>query len=160
MTQENKKKCAEMVGMANVYKSSSEVMNIGNILLKLLGKKQNIIVNDHPLNFDSVILPRIVLLAIDIEILLKAICLADNDNKPMGHNWVDLYNSLPESRKQEIIDSMPSEFQNDFMQYLDNNKDSFIKWRYAYENNGLTCDWSFIHELANVLGSIALKIVK
>ena len=160
MTAGNIKIFSEMVGMANVYKNSSEVMHIGNILLKLFGKNQNIIVDGKTLNFDSVILPRIVLLAIDIEILLKAINLADNDNRPMGHNWVDLFNSLPTSRKQEIIDSMSSEFQNNFIQYLDNNKDSFIKWRYAYEKNDLTCDWSFIHELANVLGSIALKLTK
>lgn len=39
MTEENKRRCAEMVGMANVYKNSTEVMKTGNIILKLLGKK-------------------------------------------------------------------------------------------------------------------------
>ena len=80
-----------MLRMANVYKNSSEIISIGNILLRLLGKNQNVNVKGNPLNFDSVILPRIVLLAIDIEILFKAINLADNDNKPIGHNWVELY---------------------------------------------------------------------
>lgn len=160
MTEENKKLCAEMVGMANVYKNSTEVMNVGNILLKVLGRKQNVTVNGKPLNFDCVILPRIVLLAIDIEILLKAINLADNDTKPRVHDWVDLFSSLPGTRQREIINSMPTEFQNDFASLLNNNKDSFIKWRYAYENNGLTCNWSFVHELANVLGGIALKLVR
>jgi hypothetical protein len=52
MTTENKNLCDEMVAMAGVYKNSSEVMNVGNIILKWLGKKQNLSINGKPLNFD------------------------------------------------------------------------------------------------------------
>lgn len=75
MTAENKKKIGDMVGIANTYKNSSEVLNIGNLITKLLAERQNIQVNGKPLEFDHVIISRVILLAIDIEILLKAISL-------------------------------------------------------------------------------------
>ena len=80
MTQENKELMGKMVGIANAYKDSSEVMATGNMLIKLLAERQNILFQGKKLEFDRVILAQIILVAIDIEILLKAISLADNDN--------------------------------------------------------------------------------
>lgn len=161
MTEENKKLCGEMVGIANVYKNSSEVLNIGNIITKLLAERQNVTVNGRPIEFDHVILSRVILLAIDIEILLKAISLADNDAPASNvHDWTRLFNTLSVAHQQEIINNMPQNFQADFMTLLDNNKNAFIRWRYSYEYNNLTCDWTFVNELANVLGSIAMLVAR
>jgi hypothetical protein len=161
MTDENQKLCGEMVGIANVYKNSSEVLNIGNIITKLLGERQNVTVNGRPIEFDHVILSRVILLAIDIEILLKAISLADNDTPASNvHDWTKLFNTLSASHQQEIISNMPQCFQADFPTLLDNNKNAFIRWRYSYEYDNLTCDWTFINDLANVLGSIAMQVAR
>ena len=161
MTEENKKLCGDMIGIANVYKNSSEVLNAGNELIKLLAQMQNTLHNGKPLEFDHVIISRIILLAIDIEILLKAISLADNDvQASYTHDWVKLYYSLSAEHQQEILNKMPTEFQADFITLLDNNRDAFVRWRYSYEANNLTCDWSFINELANVLGGMAPRAAR
>lgn len=161
MTAENKKLLGDMVGIANTYKNSSEVLNIGNLITKLLAEQQNILVNGKPLEFNHVILSRVILLAIDIEILLKAISLADNDNPAdREHDWTKLFATLSPEHQQEIISKMSKEFQADFSQLLDNNKNAFVRWRYSYEHSHLTCDWTFINELANVLADIALKLTR
>lgn len=161
MTEENKKLCGDMIGIANVYKNSSEVLSIGNEIIKSLALQQNKMHNGKLLEFDHIIISRIILLAIDIEILLKAMSLADNDVQASNtHDWVKLYYSLSAEHQQEIVDKMPVEFQVDFISLLENNKDAFIRWRYSYEASNLTCDWTFINELANVLGSIAPKLAR
>ena len=40
MTEDNKKLCGEMIGIANVYKNSSEVLSIGNELIKLFAQSK------------------------------------------------------------------------------------------------------------------------
>ena len=102
MTQENEELMGKMVGIANAYKDSSEVMSTGNMLIKLLAERQNILFRGKKLEFDRVILAQIILVAIDIEILLKAISLADNDNYSKEHDWVKLYNSLSAGHQQKI----------------------------------------------------------
>lgn len=161
MTEDNKKLCGDMIGIANVYKNSSEVLSIGNELIKFFSQKQNTLHNGKPLEFDHVIISRIILLAIDIEILLKAMSLADNDVQASNtHDWVKLYKSLSAEHQKEIVDNMSAEFQAGFINLLENNKDAFIRWRYTYEASNLTCDWSFINELANVLGGLAPQLAK
>lgn len=161
MSEENKKLLESMVGIANVYKNSSELLNVSNEMIKLFAQKQNKTHNGRPLEFDHVILSRIILLAIDIEILLKAISLADNDIPAnREHDWRNLFVTLSAAHQQEIIDSLPQEFQTNFFQLLDNNKNAFVRWRYSYEYDNLTCDWTFISVLANVLGNIALKLAQ
>lgn len=160
MTEENKQLCGNMVGIANVYKDSSEVMGIGNQMIKMLAEKQGIQFRGKPLEFDRVILSQIILIAIDIEILLKAISLADNDAFSKEHDWVKLYGSLSTAHQQEIVDAMKDPFKSDFANYLNNNKDAFIRWRYCYEDDQLKCDWTFIHDLANVLAGIAMNLAK
>lgn len=161
MTEGHKKLCGDMLGIANTYKNSSEVLSIGNEIIKLFSQRQNTLYNGKPLEFDHVILSRIILLAIDIEILLKAISLVDNDTPATNlHDWMKLYYTLSAEHQQEIIDKMPADFQADFIKLLDDNKNAFVRWRYSYEFNDLKCDWTFINELANVLGCIAMKLAQ
>ena len=160
MTEDNKKLLENMVGIANVYKNSSEVLNMGNLITKLLAERQKLLVNGKPLEFDHVILSRVILLAIDIEILLKAISLADNDTFTKEHDWVKLFSSLSAEHQQEIMNAMNEPFKTDFDNYLNANKDAFVRWRYCYEDDQLKCDWTFIHDLANVLAGIAMKLAK
>ena len=42
--------------------------------------------------------------------------------------------------------------------YLVNNKDTFVRWRYCYEHQGLSADFTFVKELSNALGSIVIQL--
>ena len=86
--------------------------------------------------------------------------MADNDSVNKDHDWARLFGTLPSARQQEIKDAMPQQFQSDFETYLNNNKDAFIRWRYSYEYDNLSCDWTFIHDLAIVLAGIAMNVAK
>ena len=137
-----------------------KISTTGNMLIKLLAERQNILFQGKKLEFDRVILSQIILVAIDIEILLKAISLADNDNYSKEHDWVKLFNTLSATHQQEIKDSMNEPFKTDFDKFLNDNKDAFVRWRYCYEDDQLKCDWTFIHELANVLAGITMKLAE
>lgn len=160
MTEENKHLMEGMVRIANAYKAAVEVLEIGNGIIKYVGGQQGVTIDGKPIEFDRVILSQIVLIAIDIEILLKAINIADNDAVSNDHDWTRLFGTLSTSRQQEIKNAMPSQFKQDFDTLLDNNKDAFVRWRYCYEFNKLTCNWTFIHSLANVLAVIAINLAK
>lgn len=148
-----------MVAVANTHKASAELLNVANQIISLRSKEQGIKdPGGRLLNFDHVIITRIVIYGVNIEILLKALCLADTGVKPRGHDWEVLYNQLPTLRQQEIVSKLRQEFRADFQNLLSRNKDIFINWRYTYEHTGLNCDISFVQDLANVLGGIAIGI--
>lgn len=148
-----------MIAVANAHKASAELLDIANQLISLKFKEQGIKgPGGRLLNFDQVILTRIVIYGINIEILLKAICLADTGVKPKGHDWEALFKLLPASRQQEIIGKLQPGFQADFPNLISRNKDIFINWRYTYEHTGLNCDISFVQDFANVVGIVALNI--
>lgn len=162
MAPENKIILDNMVGIANAYKNSAEVMKIGNILIKLLAFRQRITTpQGRPLDFDCEILPRILLYSLNIEIQFKALYLADADTKSKGHDLEDLFNKLAPTRQQEIIGKMPKPYniEVDFRKVLHDNKETFIEWRYSYEQKQLECNVSFLHMLSNALAGILLPIV-
>ena len=160
MTPDNKKLFAGMVGIANTYKNSTELLEVVNDMVSRLAANQGVKRPNSTdnLNFDEVVITRIVIYAINIEILLKAIYLFDNDQTMRGHEWAELYNHLSESRKQEIRNSMPEKFRSDFDELLNKNGDSFVRWRYCYEHDNMSCDLSFVNELSNTLGKIVLSL--
>lgn len=147
------------MGVANTHKSSAELLDAMNHLITIKTQQQGIKgPNGNLLKFDEVILTRIVIYGLNIEILLKAICLADNSVKPNGHDWVTLFNLLPTKRQQEIISELKPDYQADFANLLSKNKDIFIKWRYTYEYPTLSCDISFVKNFADALSKVAIRI--
>ena len=162
MAPENKIILENMVGIANAYKNSAEVMNIGNQITKLLANRQGITApQGRPLEFDSEILPRILLYSLNIEIQLKALYLVENDTKSRGHDIEELFNRISNDRQLEIIGRMPQPYNNEaeFRRVLHDNKDTFVEWRYSYEQAKLECNVSFLNMLANALAGILLPIV-
>ena len=149
-----------MFAIANTYKTSAEVVKAANDVFSSLASKQGIKRPNgkDPLKFDEVILSRVLLYAVHIEILLKALYLYDNDTTTNGHEWDTLFNKLSETRKDEIRKAMPTQFQADFDTLLTNNRKTFIEWRYCYEQANLQCDFTFIVELGNALSGIVLKL--
>lgn len=161
MKEENKVKFSEMFGIANSYKTSSELLNTANLLITTFAANQGVKRPNgtDPLKFDEVIISRIILYAINIEILFKALILHDSDNEEKrDHDWDKLFAKLTASRQNEIISQMPIEYQRNFTQLLNNNKNTFIRWRYCYEYPGLTADYVFVKALADTLGTIVLQL--
>ena len=162
MTQENKTLFDSMVGIANAYKNSAELMKIGNLLTKFFASRQGVTApQGRPLEFDCEILPRILLYSLNIEIQLKALYLADSDQKVKSHDLEDLFNRLAAARQQEIIGKMPQPYnvEADFRKVLHDNKDIFVDWRYSYEQSQLECNISFLNYLSSALAGIVLPIV-
>ena len=161
MTEENKIKFSNMFGIANTYKTSTELLDGANQVFSALSLIQNV---KRPngtdtLKFDKVIISRIILYAINIEILLKALVLHDSDTEEKrDHDWDKLFAKLTPARQTQIINAMPEQFRQDFNQYLVNNKDTFVRWRYCYEHQGLSADFTFVKELSNALGSIVIQL--
>lgn len=160
MTEEVKTKCGNMFGVAKTYKESAELLDGMNQLVTALAASQNVKApGGRELNFNQVILARIILYGIAIEIYLKALMLADGVAELRSHDWVRLFTSLPMARQNEVKDIIGDAYKHDFDSFLSDNKDTFIKWRYSYEETNLKCDISFVKELSDVLGSILMKIV-
>ncbi len=159
MNPQDKNLFDNMVAVAITHKASAELLNVANQIISSGAKKQGVKgPGGRLLNFDHVILTRIVIYGVNIEILLKAICLADTGVKPKGHDWVVLFNKLSSSRQQEIVSKLQPVYQADFTNLLSRNKDTFINWRYTYEHTNLNCDISFVQDFANVVGGVALSI--
>ena len=162
MTEDNRKLFGNMVGIANAYKNSAEMMNIGNQLTKYFASRQSIThPNGQTLEFDCEILPRILLYSLTIEILLKALYLADTDTQSRGHDIEQLFNNLTPERQQEIIRRMPNQYndETEFKRVLHDNKDIFVEWRYSYEQEHLECNVAFLNQFTNALAGIVLPIV-
>lgn len=150
-----------MYGIANTYKTSAELLDAANLMISALAQKQGVKRpnGDETLKFDEVIISRIILYAINIEIVLKAIVLHDLDTEEKrDHDWDKLFVKLTPTRQQEIINAMPEQFRTEFIQYISKNKDTFVRWRYCYEYPGLSVDYTFVKELSNALGSIVMKL--
>lgn len=160
MTPEEKIKCGNMFGVAKTYKESAELLDGMNQIVTAIAAKQDIKApGGRALNFDHVILTRIILYGIAIEIYLKALLFADGVAEQRTHEWDKLFSSLPAARQTEIINAIGETFRANFANLLSANKDIFVKWRYSYEETSLTCDISFVKELSDVLGSIVMKLI-
>ena len=159
MKKENKELCENMFAVANSYKTSAELLNVANELITDLARRQNIMVNGRPLEFGSVILSRLLLYSLNVEILLKALYLIEFDDVIKTHEWTEIFDHLPKARQQEIIEKMNPVFQTNFHDLLNENKNTFVEWRYSYENSKLKSDFSFVQNLTNVLAEIIMPIV-
>ncbi len=145
-----------MIGVANSYKTSSELVKVANELITDLARKQGATLPDgKPVEFNEVMLSYIILHSMDIEILLKAIYLSDYDRRVTGHNWKDLFDKLTPTSQKEIISKMDATYQPDFARLLEKNSNTFIEWRYSYEATSISCDISFVQNFANVLSEVA-----
>ena len=145
-----------MIGVANSYKTSSELVKVANELIAYLAQKQGKTLPDgKPVEFNEVMLSYVILHSIDIEILLKAIYLSDYDQSVTGHNWKEPFDKLTATSQTEIISKMNATYQADFTNLLEKNSNTFIEWRYSYEAKSLSCDLSFVQNFANVLAEVA-----
>ena len=108
-----------MIGVANSYKTSSELVKVANELITNLAQKQGKTLPDgKPVEFNEVMLSYVILHSIDIEILLKAIYLSDHDQRATGHNWKELFDKLTATSQTEIVSKMNATYQAGFCQSI------------------------------------------
>lgn len=161
MTNDNKVLCNKMVGIANTYKNSAELLNVANQIITLRAAQQGIKdPHGNPLEFNDVIFSRLLLYSLNIEILLKAIYIVEHDTTIKEHDWIKIFNAISKSRQKEIVNNMEAIYKENFSTLLESNKNTFISWRYSYEHDVLKSDFSFVQNLANVLYSIVALLIK
>lgn len=154
-----KEKIGNMLVIAESYKETAMTVPVFNKIIKQAAKKQNVTIDGKPLQFDSTILSCILLYGISIEILLKAFNEIDNGGFGKKHLLDELFNALPESRRNSIIDKMDNVYKADFYNLLQKNKNVFVDWRYCYEKDVLSCDISFLQNLSVICSGELLQIV-
>lgn len=84
-------------------------------------------------------LAAIVCLSFSIELYLKGLITKLTGNPPMKHLLKDLFFSLPDDAKTEIIKNTEMNYgesmsEQEFMDCLAGINNAFVEWRYIYEN--------------------------
>lgn len=102
--------------------------------------------------FDTVV---IVNYAFACEVYLKLLLLHQGLTDVKKHNLFELYQQLPEKRQRMIMVKIFNKgiWLTDAFgrSELENVSDCFVKWRYRYEFSTLSCNISFLNELARTL---------
>ena len=104
----------------------------------------------HPL-----IVPIITNAAFACELFLKTL-LKKHSSLKQGHNLLELFQSIPEETKNEIIGSNDSQ---EFIEELNQISCLFEEWRYIYENQLRSLNLRFLFDFAERLSYCAGKIV-
>lgn len=100
----------------------------------------------HPL-----LVPIVTNLAFSCELLLKTLLTGHNSPKE-GHNLLELFESLPEEAKNDIIGPDDKE---DFTLILNQNACLFKEWRYIYERQPRSININFLFDFAERLSCYA-----
>ena len=83
-------------------------------------------------------IPSTVMLSFTIELALKILIEQRTGNNVRGHQLTNLLNELPEDLGQEIKRNTCAKMEiteDKFDEYVANNNNGFVDWRYFYEKN-------------------------
>lgn len=135
--------------------SSLQMMNVANSYLSAVRKCNNdptieMVGWRHPL-----IIPIVTNAAFACELFLKALLQKNNELQP-GHNLMILFQKLPKEIKEGLIGSQDSKL---FFQELSKISCLFQEWRYIYERQLSSLNFSFLISFAEDLSFITNKIV-
>jgi hypothetical protein len=103
-------------------------------------------------------IPGIVCLAISIEIGLKAIILSEGGSSS-GHKLDKLFEKISDDTQNMIIQEVGLD-QTQFAKSLSLASDTFVEWRYIYEQGYTQVDVQFLNNLANAIQKAAAKVKK
>ncbi len=131
---------SQMLGAARAYLKAAKLCNDPPV--KQMGWV-------HPL-----LVPMATNLAFSIELLLKTVL--NGFNSPIkGHNLFELFESLPEEAKKNIIGL---DDKQDFLLILKQNSCLFEEWRYIYERQPRSINISFLFDFAERLSCYAEQL--
>ncbi len=106
----------------------------------------------------SAFMPFVTLLAFRTEIAIKAGLEGSGLAVPRTHNIQELFQCLPEDKRQKISSQVSSP---DFDQSLNQIANAFVDWRYFFEKSGdLSVDTKFLEELCGSLEVILSEEIR
>lgn len=97
-------------------------------------------------------------MAISIEIGLKAIILSEGGSSS-GHKLDKLFEKISDDTQNMIIQEVGLD-QTQFAKSLSLASDTFVEWRYIYEQGYTQVDVQFLNNLANAIQKAAAKVKK
>jgi hypothetical protein len=107
----------------------------------------------------NAIIPSIVCLALSVELALKAILIGCNDST-RGHVLAYLFDKLPADIQAEVM-HLTRVSPQEFPKQLSMASNTFVKWRYIYEQNGFhTVDKQFLVALHEAVDQVAQRFVE
>ncbi len=104
------------------------------------------------------LIPSLVMLSFSIELNLKLLLFQKTGIDNQGHNIKGLFDKLPSDVKSKIASEVASQIgiaPEDFKTLLQKNSDTFVDWRYFYEDSP-EVDYGFLKIFAAVLKSNTL----
>lgn len=131
----------------------NEVLQIAN---SFLDTSKNV---PHEVRFTF---PYAINITFACELYLKILIDKTNGNYATGHSISTLYNNLSSTDKNNIL----AKFNNtvisnnlDLITVLNSEGNSFIDWRYAFENTNISFTYSFWDEFASILKEYVESVI-
>lgn len=99
--------------------------------------------------------PFAVNISFSCELYLKYLLHNNSIEYGNNHKLDELFDLLPEHLKKEIDLRFGKVIQKSVREFLKDQGNTFVNWRYAFENNELILDFSGFMKFAGILRSIA-----
>ena len=143
MTPEETREFDEMRGAAHLYHTSAVFLQDISPIIQDLSKGK------LPVNLNANIITSIVVFALSAEVAIKAILKNEGTVVPRQHDLKTLFESMSETNRNVIKQNLERKYP-EFDSLLENNKKTFVEWRYFYER-AQSADVSFLRDLSHEL---------
>lgn len=144
MTPEETREFDVMRGAAHLYHTSAVFLQDISPIIQGLSKVK------LPVNLNANIITSIVVYALSAEIAIKAILKNEGTAVPRQHDLKTLFESMSETNRNVIKQKLEGKYP-EFDSLLENNKKTFVEWRYFYES-AQSADVSFLRNFSSELG--------
>lgn len=144
---------SEMCGASNSYHSAAVFLqDMSPIVTKLAKGKL-------PVDFNSNLISAHILYALSAEIGMKAIMFYEGKPLKRYHNLLEIFNDLEEEHKSQIKGGCEA-YKDTFDELLENDKNSFVEWRYFYEGGSKTANISFLRQFSHSVCNLMSELHK
>lgn len=141
MTQEEQQQYDLMRAAAHSYHSASVLLQDGiNILAKT--------VLNQGYDIRSSLISSALLYALSSEISLKSLAIREGIMIARQHDLKSLFDLLPEEVRSRIKGNTVGCNDGNFETLLEANKNTFVDWRYFYEQGNLTLNLDFVRKFS------------
>lgn len=144
MTPEETREFDAMRGAAHLYHTSAVFLQDISPIIQGLSKVE------LPVNLNANIITSIVVYALSAEIAIKAILKNEGTAVPRQHDLKILFESMSETNRNVIKQKLEVKYP-EFDTLLENNKKTFVEWRYFYES-AQSANVSFLRDFSSELG--------
>ena len=150
MTQEEVHEFDGMRGAAHLYHTSAVFLQDVSPIIQNLAK------GSMPVDLNANIITAIVVYALSAEVAIKAILKSEGTPIPRQHDLKTLFESISETNREVIKQKLEGDYP-EFDTLLENNKKSFVDWRYFYEGVQ-SADLSFLRNFSHELNILCNEL--